>query len=742
MPNKRRVLRLAASAFAGILVAASASFIETERPLGTLYDWLLGKRPSPSFPRELLLIESSPTSDSMAGDASTGLVGALLAMTEMEASRALILMPIGLSIRNDDGSDAAQMELERRFDEEFEKIERNISTLFDAIKLGSIRSRDSSNYVARLISLVGEGKSRLIEAAESSNLDGIARFERAASAFGQVWLASDVPGSKPAASSVAGSGYSRLPRDGDGALRRIVPVDPESGQAHVAFAALLDKLGTEGLELPLDRTGAFLADAPRGTDAGIRRLPLDAFTRYSERGRKLYLELKEMERAGYFDSIDPSSYPTAIWEFSESAKEEMLKAGNAETRRDWRESRVRYLASVEALFTGKAETTLLGGYDALLDSPTLSEEGKDSVRALRDAVRNSFSRSREAYAEFSGLRKELDEALNASFCIVGSASADTEAAAVLITDIMADRFFRRADYRTAFIAVSLSALALALLILPLDGFLALGIGLFASIAAALGFSAFFVYGDLWISPAVAALSCVAATVASVGSRAIADARAQGSLRRSFRRRLSDDALSGLMENPQISLLHGRAARSAILAVRANGISLFSDGDDPAVIIEALRAYAKETARIVAEMGGTTLGADGDLVFAAFGSPVDEAAGGGAVPAGEAVARAARAALALRDAKGGPVLRVGLDIGECAFGDGFLGDGSSYAAFGSPAVRARLLSSIASRYEGRILITEAFKRELGDDFELRTLDLLVEQGKGTELAFHELIGRKS
>jgi hypothetical protein len=132
-----------------------------------------------------------------------------------------------------------------------------------------------------------------------------------------------------------------------------------------------------------------------------------------------------------------------------------------------------------------------------------------------------------------------------------------------------------------------------------------------------------------------------------------------------------------------------------------------------------------------------------MVLACFGSPLERVALGRtklSSPYGDHI-----------HAKGAPALRAvgfvsellrrdgsdlwyyGIDTGECAF---TWSAQSGYSVFGRPAVRARILSGLVSRYRAHVLIT-ASVNEVLPDLPAKKLDILKERdGRGGE-AFYEL-----
>jgi class 3 adenylate cyclase len=159
---------------------------------------------------------------------------------------------------------------------------------------------------------------------------------------------------------------------------------------------------------------------------------------------------------------------------------------------------------------------------------------------------------------------------------------------------------------------------------------------------------------------------------------------------------------------------------------------------------AAARFRAAAADLFKKAGAVIVGADGDLVLAAFGSPLERIALEGlkseSAYKDDPLYRgphnpAARAAGFIIDLLTGNqytrAWRFGVDTGECAFTWSGL---AGYGAFGRPVVRARVLSSLASRYKTQVLITASVSEGLRD-IPARKLNILSSRS-GKEF-FYEL-----
>ena len=160
--------------------------------------------------------------------------------------------------------------------------------------------------------------------------------------------------------------------------------------------------------------------------------------------------------------------------------------------------------------------------------------------------------------------------------------------------------------------------------------------------------------------------------------------------------------------------------------------------------QAAGRFRAASADLFKKAGAVIIGIDGDLVLAAFGSPLERIALEGlksdSVYKDDPLYRgphnpAARAAGFITDLLTGnqntKAWRFGVDTGECAFTWSGL---AGYSACGRPVVRARILSSLAARYKTQVLITGSVSEGLRD-IPARKLNVLSSRG-GREF-FYEL-----
>jgi class 3 adenylate cyclase len=748
-------------------ITALLNYLLAGPRLGPWYDFLLGCRAAPPLAREILLID---TEDIIEPEDAAPLI---LTLAEMDASGLVIQAPVLGLVSGRNENDAG---IRRRFDDEFTLLGRNIRNLFEAIRVGSIPPAESGRYVENLVELAERGKERLSAALVRRDEAGTRLMEQAAAAYGRVWQAGDLR---------VLNGFSVLPEDtpwyskpqveGDGKIRRISPVllpaaGPEAERApeieHVVYAGLKSRLleaaeqgeadsgGDKGLEygedgpallnrrLLLDREGRLLFEKiRRGED--FRRVSLNRFREYEETGQALLLLLRDAEALGVYSRIRPERSPLYLYEHARSLREDFLEKPGPETRNAWVQGRAEYFAALDELFAGPVETTLVEGYEELIATERLGEEGLRRLRDLRDDLIRFFANLREHYGKLRELRNSLETAVSASFCIMGPPE-ETEASAALANTLLTGRFITPGAVRYIFFWSLLAAFLTVFVVFSLSPFRALTAGSCLTLLTAAGFSWSFIVSGYWIDPLIPASAAFGGTLTVFFIALVITRRGSRCFRLAYGPYVNKPCLKQLVRGGRPLPGELLRAKAAVVAVRNGEILSLEDTGNSLAAAQAAGRFRAAAADIFRKAGAVIIGADGDLILAAFGSPLEritlERVKSENVYQDDPLYRgphnpAARAAGFIMDLLTGnqeaKTWRFGLDTGECAFIWSSL---AGYTAYGRPVVRARVLSSLASRYKTQVLITGSVSERLRD-IPARKLNVLSSRG-GKEF-FYEL-----
>jgi hypothetical protein len=753
--------------------------------LGPHYDFLLDWRKKPAPAPELLIVDSG---DLIEG----GMAEIILALIEMDAASLVIQTPILGFFEEKTGSEE---EIRSWFEEEFSLLERNIRNLFEAIRVGSVAPAEARRYVDELVGLTDQGKERLSAALVRQSGAGAARLEQMAAAFGRVYQAGDLRLSPGIPIPSSGLSYSRPRRDRDGRVRRLSPLGPPE---HIIYTALKDrfvesftgKLGenlflinitADGTEtrIPLDSGAQILFEAPGGGDSdeggggppgfrrvsGFRRIPVELFTRYEERDQTLQRLLREADKLGIYGNLPPERSPVHIFDYALAQREEFFASlgspsgpFSTEWKARWLQAREEYFGVLDELLYSPMEEDIKRGYGELLASEQLGKEGIEQLEALQNAISPAFEELREVYGELRVLRETLSGALSSSFVILGPREnpedppvgggmlrspgkeySDSELSFILADNILQGRGIRPLDRRLV-LAWSLLAAGLEILILlrfrPL---LSLGLGLLLSLAAGAGFSGSFVLSGLWLDPLIPVGASLAGMIALFALSLLIVSRGGRRFLLAYGPCVGKPCLRQLIRAGRPDPAERIRTQAAVVAVRETGLLAredrgLKDSFDGAALTAAFR---EELASLFKKAGGVILGCDGDMLLACFGSPLERI---GLGPGRDPYIRYSRSP-ALRAAEFVTELagkkaqwQFGVDAGECSFGWQPV---PGYNAYGRPVVRARILSSLGSRYQARVLISESVRSQI-NHIPVRRITVLKEQdGSGGE-AFYEMV----
>ena len=719
------------------------------------YQRFTALRPAVAVAGDILLIDV-PTEAEKAG--SNGInpdafdwAEILLLMTEFEAAQGVFLFPPTEAPPTEHSLKLKHQALTGRFDQEFSVMSGNVLAFFEAIRLGSVRPRDSVRYVDDLLKLMDDGKNRLIEDVRAIDETETVLVNQALDVFGKVWI--EYP-----AVQTASEADSFLPLHTRGKswstavfhalMARLGGIVPEKLENGLLLPGVrLPGRDEQDIILPVGRDGSLLFETPDpDRDGRYRNLRPAAMLHAAELESSLYRSLKTMESAGYLAGLDPESYPSALYEHTLNLRREMLADPDEQKVSYWRQSRERFFIATRNFLEGKAEKKLLDGYDELVALETLEESGLKRVEELRQSVLRVFSESRNKLTELEIVRLNLEAELRDSFCIIGL-GADVEAEAGLVNAILGQRFIDGLWGQRLNRWAALPGLVLSVPLAFSGPLLSLLAGLVAA-ALTVGIVALvFIYAGIWIHPILPAGIIAAVTISSVLMCLALRHWNKDRLRTAFGRRLPPRLMGNLVTAGSIRTAEIHDSKAVILAIRYIHTGEHGRPEEDPHQAESLKSFQDLAAQSIVHHGGVVLGADGFIVLGAFGTPLETRKpwkGKDPEPdPAKVLASIAHNACAATLGIMGPETaadtfwRFGLDIGECAF---FHSDAGGYSVVGRPPVYARILSGLALKYSCRILVTQELKDTIGEQWLTRKLDTLVSKSSGKEEAFYELSGQ--
>ncbi|MDR0553621.1 MAG: hypothetical protein LBG76_02310 [Treponema sp.] len=780
------LVRFLVSLAAATVTAVGLAWFFAGPRLGPHYDFLLRYRPAPPLSRELVLIEMKDSGKNAEGTKNAGemvepmeVTSVLRTLIEMDASALILQVPV-LGLSSVGGS--AREELLNHFDEEFALLERNIRSLFQAIRIGSVSPTDSERYVGDLVSLTERGKERLIAALEQRDQIDIQLMEKTAAAYGNLWEAGDLRfplnrnGDAEHEEAAPGAPHYGKPRpDKDGVFRRIAPVlTEETGAEHIVYALLKQRYNAaivedaedgpalmlarngENIFLPLDARGALLPELPHGEDT-FRRLPLELFLEYEKQEQELYRAVAAAEAGGYFAELAPEEYPSAWYYYAHALWEDLLEQGGEENRFRWLEARSGYFKALDNFINGSSETELVAEYERLLSSESLGEAAVGRVVSLRNEFIKSFGELREQYNRFKARRNDLQTTLQSSLCILGPPPepgsrnpSDAEISAILANTILTGRALIPQANRNILICALGAAFIIALCLCRISVPATFCTGVFLMILTGAFFSWGFILTGYWLDPLIPTGTMAAGMAASCFSGLHILRRQASGLRRAYGAAITPAYLRQVIHAGKPLPHEIVTAKAAIIAIRGRGITAAESWGDPEEGARKIAEFRRTVAEHFKNAGATITGFDGDLATVVFGSPLERSALqliNKEIPYEDDIhARTNQTPIAkatgfimelLRTAPETASWYFGIDTGEAAFSYSPI---TGYTVSGPPAIRARILSGLAPRYKARILVTGRVA-ETVEAMPVRRLNVLSNQTGNSKEPFYELIVKR-
>ncbi|MDR2575403.1 MAG: hypothetical protein LBC52_03065 [Treponema sp.] len=740
--KKLSLFLLLGSWFAAAAMVFFLNFVLDGPKLGPVYDMFIDFRPNPPVSSEILLID---TEDIVEPD---GLYSVLMALSEMDASDLLVVVPV---LGAGSGRIESGAELSERVSDEFRLLGKNIRNLFEAIRLGFVGPKESPAYVDSMVELAERGRDRLNAAIIRQEEAGSEQAVQAAAAFGRAIIALDLRMS----TQQEIPWYSQAKLDSDRVLRRIAPVVDR--MEHIAYHVLKQRWAASEIEVnekgqtlvtfpdkndahqpspqdvepevrgsplansvrrfPLDRDGNILVEKP-GKSRSFRRLGMNLFLDYDEADRSIARLLKDADEMGVFAETAPEDRPLILLGFAEDRKEEMLKDPDQDKRAAWIKMRLEYLASLDEFLYGPSEMTLVNRYEEIISSERLGEAGLQRLQEMRDRLIRVFVAMREKHRDLVDLRTYLAKAADGSFCIMGPAAGGgayiPESSALLANTLLTGICVTPGQGIHLFLwplLASLAALSCIFLLRPLT-LLIVGIG--ASIVNGAAFGAVFVFTGYWIDPFIPMGACLLGTLVLFIFRfSIGYGRALR-FRLAYAPFVEKDILKALVKAGRPLPSETVNAHAAIIAVKKPGMLNMEDKANPLESKKAAAKFREDFLKTFKKAGAVILGFEGDVALACFGSPLERIKG--MKKNDNCSLRAARMVeillKSLNSQTSGSQLsdcRFGIEAGDCVFS---WSEAAGYTANGRAVIRAKLFCSLAKRCNVRAIIGETAKKESG------------------------------
>ena len=228
-----------------------------------------------------------------------------------------------------------------------------------------------------------------------------------------------------------------------------------------------------------------------------------------------------------------------------------------------------------------------------------------------------------------------------------------------------------------------------------------------------------------------------------------DRREQQRIRRTLERYVSRDAVREILDNPAsfLNSLGGERRSIAVLFSDIRGFTTMTESADPQALVAQLNEYFNEMVGTVFAHEGTLDKFIGDAVMAHWGGI---ATAGAATDARRAVGTALemRTALARLNAgwktRGFPELHIGLGVN---YGDAIVGNlgcdaKMEVSVLGDAVNLGSRLEGVTKQYDLDLCLGENVASLVRDSFLLRSVDLLVVQGKTKPVEVFTVLGERA
>jgi adenylate cyclase len=309
-----------------------------------------------------------------------------------------------------------------------------------------------------------------------------------------------------------------------------------------------------------------------------------------------------------------------------------------------------------------------------------------------------------------------------------------------ITDsILANRFIRPATTRSRIGAILIVALSLGMLAAFLPFTTAAG----ASLAVLGGWTWFSIAAfksGAWLNMVQPLTVGALALFFGTAYQYFIEGKEKRKVAKLFGRYVSRDVYSQLMANPDQAELGGGRREMTVLFSDIRGFTTVTERGNPEELVSQLNEYFSRMVEIVFRHKGTVDKFVGDMVMALFGAPLDDPE-----HANHAVRTAVDMVKELGElnkawaARGMVQLDIGIGVNSGDMIAGNIGSSSimSYTVIGDNVNLGARLESLNKDYKTRIIISDATRSRLTDDFDIRPLGDVIVKGKSKAVQIFEV-----
>jgi adenylate cyclase len=246
---------------------------------------------------------------------------------------------------------------------------------------------------------------------------------------------------------------------------------------------------------------------------------------------------------------------------------------------------------------------------------------------------------------------------------------------------------------------------------------------------------------LWVNMTQPLVAVVVALFAGTAYRYFVEERQKRAVKKLFGRYVSKDVYKQLIDNPELARLGGGRREMSVLFSDIRGFTTITEKGDPEALVAQLNEYFSRMVDLVFHHKGTVDKFVGDMVMALFSAPLDDAehADHAVQTAVDMVAELGRLnAKWVSEGKSELDIGVGVNSGEMIAGN--IGSSAimSYTVIGDNVNLGARLESLNKDYKTRIIISDATRGRLKNQYSIRPLGDVIVKGKSRPVAIFEIV----
>lgn len=245
---------------------------------------------------------------------------------------------------------------------------------------------------------------------------------------------------------------------------------------------------------------------------------------------------------------------------------------------------------------------------------------------------------------------------------------------------------------------------------------------------------------IWLPLVVPLLALALTFLADLAWMYFVEGREKRRVKRLFSRYVSKDVYQQLLASPLEATLGGQRREMTVLFSDMRGFTTLSESGEAEDLVRQLNQYFTRMVEVVFAHRGTIDKFVGDMVMALYGAPLDDADHADhAVQTALAMVRELEQLNRLWAVEGRTALDIGIGINTGEMIAGNIGSDTimSYTVIGDNVNLGARLESLNKDFGTRILISEATRRQLKGDYDLRPLGEVTVKGKTRAVAVFEV-----